>query len=459
MSKIMKTLTINETTYEVIDSDARDSISALESNLNTTQSDVSAVEERVDALEQSGGSGLTQTEKNLILELFSKAAYAESDASTAYDTLENLWTTSTRTITYNLSYVSSSNTATSISGGSSYSTTLTATGERTINTVRVTMGGSDITSTAYSSGTITIPNVTGNIVITATAVTSVASITAVYTQSGTVYDTDSLDSLKADLVVTANYSGGTSETVSDYTLSGSLTVGTSTITVTYGGKTATFSVTVTSSRYTLYDYIYNSRTSGATSGDYVLTDLTYSPSFNTLNVEFEAMNSNSRSDADAIFCANNQDTSDTGNMVWYSRANKAGFSAYNLGVAAQLPSVPADTRAIIKYFFVDGGESYMQWGDTVVPVATMAKSSVSANDKPLVLAGGYSFSNGGLYGLGLNGVTKLGYVKFTDPSTNTLLYHFIPAYDNTASKWGFYEAVNHVFYPIHNTTLRCANWS
>lgn len=74
-------------------------------------------------------------------------------------------------------------------------------------------------------------------------------ITAVYTQSGTVYDTDSLDSLKADLVVTAFYQGGGSKTVTYYTLSGTLEVGTSTITVSYGGKTATFDVTVTHSLY------------------------------------------------------------------------------------------------------------------------------------------------------------------------------------------------------------------
>ena len=74
-----------------------------------------------------------------------------------------------------------------------------------------------------------------------------SSITAVYTQSGTVYDTDSLDSLKADLVVTGNYSDGTYNQTTKYTLSGMLTVGTSTITATYGGKTATFTVTVTQS--------------------------------------------------------------------------------------------------------------------------------------------------------------------------------------------------------------------
>lgn len=77
------------------------------------------------------------------------------------------------------------------------------------------------------------------------------SITATYTQSGTVYDTDSLDSLKADLVVTSNYDNGTSATVTSYTLSGTLTEGTSTITVSYGGKTATFSVVVKGTLYRL----------------------------------------------------------------------------------------------------------------------------------------------------------------------------------------------------------------
>ena len=72
-------------------------------------------------------------------------------------------------------------------------------------------------------------------------------ITAVYTQSGTVYDTDSLDSLKTDLVVTAHYDDSSTAVVTTYTLSGSLTAGTSTITVSYSGKTTTFNVTVTES--------------------------------------------------------------------------------------------------------------------------------------------------------------------------------------------------------------------
>lgn len=74
---------------------------------------------------------------------------------------------------------------------------------------------------------------------------NLSSISCVYTQSGTVYTTDSLDSLKTDLVVTAHYSDSTTAIITNYTLSGTLVEGTSTITVTYGGKTTTFNVVVT----------------------------------------------------------------------------------------------------------------------------------------------------------------------------------------------------------------------
>ena len=77
-------------------------------------------------------------------------------------------------------------------------------------------------------------------------------ITAVYTQSGTVYETSSLDSLKSDLVVTAYYDNATTQIVTNYTLSGTLTEGTSTITVSYGGKTTTFNVTVSEALPMLY---------------------------------------------------------------------------------------------------------------------------------------------------------------------------------------------------------------
>lgn len=119
---------------------------------------------------------------------------------------------------------------------------------------------------------------------------TLVSISAVYTQTGTVYDTDSLDYLKQDLVVTATYSDSSTAVIPsvDYTLSGSLTVGTSTITVSYSGKTATFQVTVTadpdpvtlvsiSAVYTQSGTVYNIVSLDSLKSDLVVT-ATYSDS-------------------------------------------------------------------------------------------------------------------------------------------------------------------------------------
>jgi hypothetical protein len=79
----------------------------------------------------------------------------------------------------------------------------------------------------------------------ATAV-NLISISAVFNQgTNVIYNTDLLETLKQYLTVTASYDNGTSETVSGYTLSGTLVEGTSTITVNYDGKTTAFAVTVT----------------------------------------------------------------------------------------------------------------------------------------------------------------------------------------------------------------------
>lgn len=71
------------------------------------------------------------------------------------------------------------------------------------------------------------------------------SISAVYTQTDLVLTTDTLESLRKNLIVTAHYSNGGDYAVSLYELSGTLTKGESTITATYAGKSTTFTVNVT----------------------------------------------------------------------------------------------------------------------------------------------------------------------------------------------------------------------
>lgn len=78
----------------------------------------------------------------------------------------------TYTITNNLTNVTNSNAAASIGDGDPYNATLTADAGYTIDSVVVTMGGIDVTSSVYNAGVISIPAVTGDIIITASAAVS-----------------------------------------------------------------------------------------------------------------------------------------------------------------------------------------------------------------------------------------------------------------------------------------------
>ena len=81
------------------------------------------------------------------------------------------------TVTNNLTECTSNNSATSIQEGNSYIATITPTEGYEINSISITMGGTDITSSVYNSGNINISNVTGNIVITITATQTVTVVT------------------------------------------------------------------------------------------------------------------------------------------------------------------------------------------------------------------------------------------------------------------------------------------
>lgn len=235
--------------------DASLSLSGAAADAKKTGDEISSLKSALDDLEEQieggTGSGLTSAIKSALLQLAQKVAYIDDDGQTYYDDLyDALYPTVVYTaITLNKS---------SLSFGS-LNTTQTLVATTTPSGGNVTWSSSNTSvATVSQTGVVTAVGY-GNATITATcgsltatcsvaiAQATVTSISAVYTQSGVVYDNASLDSLKSDIVVTANWSNGASSTVAsaDYTLSGSLAVGTSTVTVSYGGQIDTFSVTVT----------------------------------------------------------------------------------------------------------------------------------------------------------------------------------------------------------------------
>lgn len=95
-----------------------------------------------------------------------------------YDRVIGYGATIYHSITNALTHTTNSNAAVSVEDGTAYSATIAAESGYTLATVTVTMGGTDVTSSAYNTNTgiVSVAAVTGDVVITATA-TKVISYT------------------------------------------------------------------------------------------------------------------------------------------------------------------------------------------------------------------------------------------------------------------------------------------
>lgn len=177
-----------------------------------------------------GDTSLTETEKELLKSL----VYGPGDTLSIFNETVD---------------ITNSNESTSIEYGKPYSAILTCDPLKAISSA-IYMGGKNIserkTVETYCKHVISIPEVTGIIRITGSTMTIIRNIQATYTQSKEIHTNTSLDELRDDLVVRGGLGGSSMPYVlTDYTLSGDLTVGTSTITVDFHGKTTTFDVVVT----------------------------------------------------------------------------------------------------------------------------------------------------------------------------------------------------------------------
>lgn len=97
-------------------------------------------------------------------------------------------------VTQTLANVTSSFTGTSVAIGASLTAELTAAENYTLGAVTVIMGGVDITSTAYDAGTVTIAEVTGDVVITATATRDIFTVTQTLSNVTSTYTDETVNS-------------------------------------------------------------------------------------------------------------------------------------------------------------------------------------------------------------------------------------------------------------------------
>lgn len=248
----------------MIDRELKDSAKAAPADI------VGKLSEDIADLKENGtgtGNGATTAQANSLWAIIQKSAFAQQLTDAEINKFKTSWgiggdngeiepdepivpevTPTYYSITNNLTNVQNTTNVTSVEENKPYSTVLTIASGYTIQSAKVTMGGVDVTSQYYNNGTINIPNVTGNIVITVVAVeeqtepseATLTSISATYS-GGNVEVGTNVNSLRG-IVVTANYDDGTSQTVTNYTLSGTINEGSNTITVSYKGMTTTFTV-------------------------------------------------------------------------------------------------------------------------------------------------------------------------------------------------------------------------
>lgn len=347
----------------------------------------------------SGGGEISDALKQALLQMAEKVAYIDADGQDYYqDLYDALYPISpTYTITNNLTDVTNSNSATSATEGSAYTATLSCAPNYEITSVTITMGGNDVTGTAYAGGTISIPNVTGNIVITAVATqrqATLSSISAVYTQSGTVYTTDSLDSLKSDLVVTAIYTDSSTSIISsdDYTLSGTLIDGSNTITVSYSGKTTTFTVVATSLLYGLYN---QSVSSGDGSIDTGVTSLAQGLSTTILmdiTTTANPTSSNSNASTYKLFVVYNSSSralaigkygrSDSNMAAWWMASANSSYTTLTAATATGRKRIVVTHDADSNMLNI-----YTKINDGTVETKQLTNTFTADNERPLFVGG------------------------------------------------------------------------
>ena len=130
-------------------------------------------------------SGLSDEAKEALLDCFAHVAWIDEHGQDYYDALEEALYNNTWQVMNLLTHCTTSNAAQSVTKGGSYSATITASAGYVMTgaTISITMGGNDITATAYNNGVISIPVVTGALVITISAAAkTVSSISAVFSQ-------------------------------------------------------------------------------------------------------------------------------------------------------------------------------------------------------------------------------------------------------------------------------------
>ena len=296
--------------------------------------------------------------------------------------------------------------------------------------------------------------------------TGLTSITASYDQDRPIYDCDSLDIVKLDLSVVANYSNGTSETLSDsdYELSGTLTGGTSTITVSYGGKTDTIEVTVKDvpTGYTKCDYIQRYADIGTVSVTQAgLLYLKKYTNLNLLSCEFAYCGLSGHTAGNSIF-GGRDGNGNTKSYAFYAGAGDLGYHLHG-NDSNPKPSATDGVVHTVKYTNTSASPSSLQVDDGV-PVSVAWSNNNTINRAVAPLGNPYDDSSN----VNIHPLIQCGFIRFYD-LTGTLVGYYKVVLRTADNVIGMYDLVEDTFYTCSTATnatvgnanckYKVGNWS
>ena len=250
----------------------KDALDKRDEKIGSLKGDLGKVSEEIANLKQNGtGGGVTIDHANTLWVILQKTAFAEQLTDEELTAFKTAWgieavVIPATGITLN---------KTTLSFTDSTSQTLVATVEPSDTTDKVvwTSNAESVATVTngvvkpLSNGSATITATCGSVSATCSVTVDIAEeeqvtlthISATYTGSD-VEEGTALSDLTG-ITVIATYSDGSTATVTGYTLSGEIAEGENTITVSYGGKTTTFTVIGTASASAGETTVYNVFTS------------------------------------------------------------------------------------------------------------------------------------------------------------------------------------------------------
>lgn len=312
-----------------------------------------------------------------------------------------------------------------LDGGGSTETVL---GKKQINMVYEGTTGRKVKSFIVFNGT------TGLGEMPDVPVKTLVSISATYS-GGDVEVGTALDNLTG-IVVTATYSDGSTDTVTAYTLSGTITEGNNTITVSYGGKTATFTIVGVSSgsggveipnEYTIADYI--------SSDGNAWTDGLYLPTATTgLSYAYSVDAANDTVNGPHVFAGENYMAPLLQRKSGNAHANRCGTEP-----PANACPLTIGQKYEVTAYIDDDTATISSNGELLLTLNLVAGTK---NPTSMRLFG-YASSN--LYNL----KGKLYYFKIYE--SGVLVRNYVPCTDSNGVA-GLYETINGTFHTSTTTT-------